>query len=122
MKKILIIEDNKEIKENIGEILELEGFEVLFAGNGIEGVYMAKENLPDIILCDIMMPKLKGYEVYQQLKEYTATSLIPFVFITALAEKSEVRKGLAIGADGYIVKPFDINDLLAEVERCLKIR
>jgi DNA-binding response OmpR family regulator len=120
MKKVLVIEDNTEVQDNITEILELEGFDVLHADNGSDGLDIAIEKLPDIILCDIMMPKVKGYEVLQQLKANAPTASIPFIFLTALSERSEQLRGMGLGADGYLIKPFEMDVLLNEIERCLK--
>ena len=119
MKTILIIEDNLEIRENTSEILELEGYEVITAMNGKLGFELAKERMPDLILCDIMMPEMNGYEVFEHLKMNEKTSAIPFIFITASAEKSEVRLGLNMGAAGYIRKPFEENELLETVKNGL---
>lgn len=119
MKQILVIEDNLEIRENISEILELGGYSVITAVNGREGVELAKQKMPHVILCDIMMPELNGYEVFQELKKDSVTSGISFVFVTASAEKSEVSKGIDMGANGYIRKPFEEQELFDAIERCL---
>ena len=95
-RKILIIEDNLEVRENTAEILELADFEVITAENGKIGVALAKEHLPDIILCDIMMPELDGYGVLHILSKNEATASIPFIFLTAKAEKSDFRKGMSL--------------------------
>jgi CheY-like chemotaxis protein len=118
MKTILFLEDNLEIRENTAEILELEGYRVISALNGKIGFEMAKEQKPDLILCDIMMPEMNGYEVFDNLKKIVETSTIPFIFITASAEKSEVQKGLNMGAIGYIRKPFTDNELLETIADC----
>jgi len=120
MATILLIEDNLEIRENTTELLELAGYDVLIAMNGKIGVEMAISNSPDIILCDIMMPELNGYEVFSELKKNEHANQIPFVFITASVEKSEMRTGLEMGAAGYIRKPFEENDLLSTIVQCLK--
>ncbi len=119
MKRILLIEDNLEIRENTIELLELEGYTVISAKDGKMGLAMAKENLPDLILCDIMMPEATGYEVISELKKHSNTSTIPFIFITASVEKKDVQIGLELGAIGYIRKPFDTQELLSEVKRSL---
>ncbi len=111
MKTILVIEDNTDIRENTQELLELEGYRILTADNGKTGLMSAKENLPDLILCDIMMPELNGYDVFNGLKIHAPTANIPFIFITASAEKSEVETGLGMGAQGYIRKPFEPQEL-----------
>ncbi|MBL6449359.1 response regulator [Fulvivirga sp. 29W222] len=116
MKKILIIEDNKEIRENIAEILELDGYETIQAGNGKEGVQKALEEMPDLIVCDIMMPELDGYGVLHILAKKEETASIPFIFLTAKAERSDVRKGMKLGADDYLTKPFEDTELLDAIE------
>lgn len=116
MKKILIIEDNKEVRENTAEILELAGFHVLTTRNGKEGVKVAITELPDLIICDIMMPELDGYGVLHILSKKENTRNIPFIFMTAKTDKSDIRKGMNMGADDYLTKPFDDNELLDAVE------
>jgi len=116
MKKILLIEDNLEVRENTAEILELADFEVLTARNGKEGVELAAGEFPDLIICDIMMPELDGYGVLHILSKKQSTMNIPFIFLTAKAEKSDVRKGMNLGADDYVTKPFDDTELLDAVE------
>ncbi|MDB5145484.1 MAG: cAMP-binding domain of or a regulatory subunit of cAMP-dependent protein kinase [Mucilaginibacter sp.] len=119
-KKVLIIEDNDDIRDNIIEILELASYEVRGAKNGKEGVEMAMRNIPDIILCDIMMPELDGYGVLYMLNKYPETSAIPFIFLTAKAERVDLRKGMEMGADDYLTKPFDDMELLNAIESRLK--
>jgi CRP-like cAMP-binding protein len=120
MKKILLIEDNLEIRENIAEILELANYSVLQAKNGKVGVEVAKKELPDLIICDVMMPQLDGYGVLHLLGKTLATSGIPFIFLTAKAEKEDFRKGMNLGADDYLTKPFDDIQLLNAIEMRLK--
>ena len=120
MKTVLLIEDNHDISENTLEMLELGGYEVLIAMNGKTGLTLAKEKIPDIILCDIMMPEADGYEVFNGLKQNRLTADIPFIFLTASAEKSEVEAGLGMGADGYIRKPFEPEELFDTISACLK--
>lgn len=116
MKKILVIEDNDEVRENIGEILELSNYEIVTAANGKLGVEAALKEIPDLIICDIMMPVLDGYGVLHLLNQHTETYGIPFIFLTAKSEKSDLRKGMEMGADDYITKPFDGIELLKAVE------
>lgn len=116
MKKILLIEDNQELRENTAEILELADYEVITASHGKEGVELAVSQLPDLIVCDIMMPQLGGYGVLQILTKKEATRNIPFVFLTAKTDKSDFRKGMNLGADDYLTKPFDDTELLDTVE------
>jgi DNA-binding response OmpR family regulator len=119
-KKVLIIEDNLDIRENIVEILELSGYKVYAADNGEMGIAMALQYLPDIILCDIMMPELDGYGVLSQLNYQTQMIAIPFIFLTAKSEPMDLRRGIELGANGYLVKPFDAKDLLNTIESKLK--
>ncbi|MCO5934205.1 response regulator [Mucilaginibacter sp. RB4R14] len=119
-KQVLIIEDNTDIRENIVEILELADFNVLQASNGKAGVDLAIKNKPDIILCDIMMPDLDGYGVLYMLNKKPETATIPFIFLTAKAERVDLRKGMEMGADDYLTKPFDDIELLNAIETRLK--
>ncbi|MEZ4919467.1 MAG: response regulator [Saprospiraceae bacterium] len=120
MKKILIIEDNPDVRENLAEILELEGYEVGTAQDGKDGVEKALGNPPDLILCDVMMPELDGFGVLHILSKNPKTSDIPFLFLTAKAEKDDFRRGMSMGADDYITKPFDDVQLLQTIEVRLK--
>ncbi len=120
MKKILIIEDNPEVRENTAEILELSDYNVCTAENGKEGVRIAQQEMPDLIICDIMMPELDGYGVLRILNQNPKTAAIPFIFLTAKAEKSDFRKGMNLGADDYLTKPFDDSELLEVIEMRLK--
>jgi CRP-like cAMP-binding protein/CheY-like chemotaxis protein len=115
-KKILLIEDNKEMRENTAEILQLSNFSVLTACNGKEGVEKAQQEHPDLIICDIMMPILDGYGVLHLLAKNESTAGIPFIFLTAKAERTDLRKGMEMGADDYVTKPFDDVELLNAVE------
>jgi len=119
---VLVIEDHSEIRENISELLEIYGFEIISASNGLDGVKIASERLPDLILCDIMMPDLDGYEVLTQLKNIPITNRIPVIFLTACTEKSEIARGLSLGADGYICKPFEESELIDTVINQLRIK
>ncbi|MEM9857691.1 MAG: response regulator [Bacteroidota bacterium] len=116
MKKVLIIEDNTDIRENIAEILELDDFETITAENGKIGVEKALSDHPDLIICDIMMPELDGYGVLHILGKKEQTAGIPFIFLTAKAERSDMRKGMVLGADDYLTKPFEDTELLDAVE------
>jgi CRP-like cAMP-binding protein/CheY-like chemotaxis protein len=118
--KILIIEDNTDIRENVVEILELAGYTVFEADNGKTGVELAIKNLPDVILCDIMMPELDGYGVLYILNKNPETATIPFIFLTAKAERIDQRKGMEMGADDYLTKPFDDMELLSAIESRLR--
>ena len=119
-KKILLLEDNLEMRENTAEMLEFAKYHVITSSNGKEGVALAKEQLPDLIICDIMMPEMDGYEVLSVLSNDAKTCAIPFIFLTAKAEKSEFRKGMNLGADDYITKPFEELDLLNAIKSRLE--
>ncbi len=120
MKKILLIEDNPEVRENTSEIMELAGYSVITAPNGKIGVELAQKENPDLIICDIMMPELDGYGVLHILSKKSETAGIPFIFLTAKTEKTDIRKGMNLGADDYLTKPFDDTDLLNAVEARLR--
>jgi CheY-like chemotaxis protein len=122
MKKALVIEDNDDIREGTAEILDLAGYEVFTAKNGKIGVELAIKNLPDIILCDIMMPELDGYGVLYLLQKNPKTAAIPFIFMTAKAERADMRKAMEMGADDYLTKPFDDMELFSAIESRLKKR
>jgi len=120
MAKILIIEDESDIRESIEEILDAEGHTVFTAENGAIGVEKAKDVIPDLIISDIMMPELDGYGVCLALREDPLTEAIPFVFLSAKSEKQDIRKGMNLGADDFINKPFTISELLSTVQSRLK--
>lgn len=120
MKKILLIEDNQDIRDNTIEILELSNYEVIAAENGKVGVEKAIEHLPDLIICDIMMPELDGYGVFHAVHRNNAIKNTPFIFLTAKTERSDFRKGMELGADDYITKPFTGTELLNAVDGRLK--
>ena len=117
---ILLIEDNPEMRENTAEILELANYTVVTASNGKEGVKLAQQLTPALIICDIMMPDLDGYGVLHLLNKDDATAHIPFIFLTAKSEKMDYRKGMIMGADDYLTKPYDDVELLSAVETRLK--
>lgn len=120
MKTILLIEDNPDMRENTAEILELAQYKVLTAADGKEGVIIAQREKPNLIVCDIMMPELDGYGVLSVLGKHSATASIPFIFLSAKAEKSDQRLGMSMGADDYLTKPFENTELLLAVEVRLK--
>jgi CheY-like chemotaxis protein/CRP-like cAMP-binding protein len=120
MSSILVIDDNADIRENTAEILSMGGYTVSTAENGKKGVDTALKEKPDVIVCDIMMPELDGYGVLHLLRKNEATRNIPFIFLTAKTERSDFRKGMEMGADDYITKPFDDLELLNAVEIRLK--
>ena len=120
MKKILIIEDNQDVRDNLAEILTLSDYEALKAENGKVGVEIATHQKPDLILCDVMMPELDGFGVLHILTKNPETANIPFICLTAKTEKSDIRRGMNLGADDYITKPFDDVELLEAVETRLR--
>ena len=116
MKKILVIEDTLEVRENLCEILELANYEVISAENGKVGIEKAKQEIPDLVICDVMMPVLDGFGVMKILNKTPKINHIPLIFLTAKAEKADMRKGMGLGADDYITKPFDDTELLEAIE------
>ena len=120
MKKVLIIEDNKDVRENTADILKLSNYIVNTAENGKIGLEKAKKLLPDVILCDIMMPEIDGYDVLRDLNKDNKTASIPFIFLTAKSDKSDMRKGMNLGADDNLTKPYSENELLEAIECRLK--
>jgi two-component system, sensor histidine kinase and response regulator len=115
MPKILVIEDEDDIRNNICEMLSAEDYSVISAENGQIGVQLAKEEIPDLIVCDIMMPELDGYEVLSQLREYPATQTIPFIYLSAKSAREDMRLGMDLGGDDYLTKPFTRKELLGAV-------
>ena len=116
MGKVLLIEDDSVLRENTAELLELLDYEVVTASNGKKGVKAAKTHLPNVIVCDIMMPELDGYGVLKKLGKDKSTMHIPFIFLSAKTEKEDIRKGMNLGADDYLTKPFEENDLINAIE------
>jgi two-component system sensor histidine kinase/response regulator len=120
MKKILVVEDETILRENISQLLETEGFDVISAEDGYEGYNIALQKLPDLILSDIMMPRLDGLNMLKKLQDNPATSAIPFIFLTAKVDQQEIRSGMALGADDYLLKPYKSNDLLNAIDSRLR--
>jgi CRP-like cAMP-binding protein/AmiR/NasT family two-component response regulator len=120
MKKILLIEDNEDIRNNTAEILELSNYKVITAENGKAGVEMAIKHVPDLIICDIMMPVLDGYGVLHAVHKNEAIKNTPFIFLTAKTDRNDIRKGMELGADDYITKPFTVTELLNAVDSRIK--
>ena len=116
MTKILLIEDDLVLRENTAELLELSNYEVITAKHGKEGVSLIKSHLPDIVICDIMMPIMDGYEVLKELSSNDKTKYIPFIFLSAKQKRSDIRKGMNLGADDYIAKPFSEEELIGAIE------
>lgn len=115
MRKVLYIEDDPILRENTAELLELSGFNVITAPNGKIGIDKAKNELPDIILCDIMMLGIDGYGVLKELSKDKHTKFIPFIFLSAKTERQDIRKGMDLGADDYITKPFTEEELVSAI-------
>lgn len=120
MTKILVIEDERLVRESILNVLENEGFDTIQAENGRVGLTWASEHKPDLIVCDIMLPELDGYEVLSLLRQEPATALIPFIFLTAKADKADMRRGMELGADDYLTKPFTADELLGAIAARLR--
>ncbi|HAJ60285.1 MAG TPA: hybrid sensor histidine kinase/response regulator [Cyanobacteria bacterium UBA8543] len=115
MKRILVIEDQPSVRENILDLLDAENFEVFGAADGKTGVELAKAKVPDLIICDVMMPELDGFEVLDSLRKDLETATIPFIFLTAKVEKTDWRQGMELGADDYLTKPFTAVELLGAI-------
>lgn len=115
MKKILVIEDEEGVRENLIDLLDAENFAVVGAADGCAGVDLAQEHLPDLIICDVMMPKLDGFGVLTALRKEPSTATIPFVFLSARADKNDWRHGMELGADDYVTKPFTAEELLKAI-------
>lgn len=119
MPSILLVEDEAPIRANLRRFLVLEGYRVVEAANGIEGLAAIAAERPDLVLCDVMMPELDGFSLLGRLRSDPATATIPFVFLTASAEKVDLERGRELGADEYVTKPFNLPELLALVRRRL---
>ncbi len=115
-KKILVVEDEQSLRQDIMEMLTYEGFAVVGAENGRAGIAEAQKHLPDLIICDIMMPEINGYDVLAELRKATNTAAIPFIFLTARTDKLDRRQGMEQGADDYLTKPFAVKELLKTIE------
>jgi CRP/FNR family cyclic AMP-dependent transcriptional regulator len=115
MKTLLLIEDHAIIRENTAELLELAGYVVLVAENGKVGIEQALATRPDLVICDIMMPVLDGYGVLQIFNQHPQLAGIPFIFLTAKTERADLRRGMELGADDYLTKPFDSSELLSAI-------
>jgi len=118
--KILVVDDESVIRDSIAEILQLHGYQVLTAGNGIEGLDVIRQDIPEMIISDIMMPEMNGYQFYQRVRSNPEWLWIPFIFLSAKGEGEDIRFGKELGVEDYLKKPFDADDLLAAVIGCLK--
>src|SRR5690242_18732768 len=115
MARLLLIEDETALREAITQLLTFEGYEVRSAKNGLVGTQIAQDYLPDLIICDVMMPYRDGYEVLHQVRSDPLTWAIPFIFLTAKVERTSQRQGMALGAEDYLTKPFTADELLTAV-------
>ncbi len=115
-KTILIVDDELNIRETIEDLMQIQGYKTLVASDGEEGLFMAIRELPDLIISDVMMPKMDGYELLETIRSYKKTRYIPFLMLTAKSESEFMRKGMLSGADDYIIKPFEQSDLIASVQ------
>ena len=120
MTKILVIEDETTVRANITELLEAEDYEVITAENGFFGILWAQEKMPDLVICDMMMPAIDGRDVLRALREDKLTDSLPFIFLTARADREDMRQGMNLGADDYLTKPFSRSDLLEAVHARLQ--
>lgn len=116
MSRILVIDDAPEVREVIVNVLEAGGHEGIAAPDGATALELIREQVPDLIICDIMMPKMDGYELLEKLRAEPETMIVPFIFLTAKSDKTDQRRGMLLGADDYITKPFSVNELLKAVE------
>jgi DNA-binding response OmpR family regulator len=116
---VLVIEDEAPLRANLTRILAAEGFRVIVAADGDEGIRRVLEERPDLVICDILMPGTNGFGVLAALRSRPETATIPFIFLTASADKEDLARGLKSGANEYVTKPFKIADLLAAVKRLL---
>jgi DNA-binding response OmpR family regulator len=120
MTKLLVIEDETVLRESILQLLGFAGYEGIGAENGLIGVELALSDLPDLIICDIRMPEMDGFAVIREIRGNPVTENIPFIFVTAKADLVDVDKGLQLGANAYITKPFNYDELLTAIKECLK--
>ena len=116
MKTILLIEDEETLRESVREMLGFEGYKVIEANNGIDGIHVALNEFPDMILCDIMLPCRNGFEVFKEVKSHPEMTFVPFIFLTAMADEKDIRKGMGLGADDYVTKPFKRDDLINTIK------
>ncbi len=120
MKKILIVDDNKPFRKQLAYYLFNEGFKILNANDGVEGIQMALQHKPDVIISDILMPRLDGYDFLRSLKQIKATQNIPFIFVTVNNQLEDIRKSMLLGADDYLVKPVNVNTLMQSIRMAMK--
>jgi len=119
-KRILVIEDEKDQLENICFVLEQAGYEAIAADDGVKGLEMAKVHKPDLVICDLNLPGLTGYEVIDKIREAPGLSQVPIIILSVFPRPENLDIGLRLKVQEYIVKPFNFNDLLARVKQCLE--
>lgn len=119
MATIVLVEDNRTVCENTAEILEMEGYTVITASDGKKGFQKIMDLLPDLVICDILMPEMDGLELVGKLGLHSELKTIPVIFYSAKAEKKDIKRAMDLGAYDYIVKPSDLNDLLASIRKCM---
>jgi len=122
MSTILIIEDNRNIRENTAELLEMEAYNVITASDGKEGFQKILDLIPDLVICDILMPKMGGLELLAKLEMHNNLKTIPLIFFSVKSEKKDIKIAMGLGAYDYIVKPSDLKELLVSIRKCLKNR
>jgi CheY-like chemotaxis protein len=122
MNTILIIDDNRDNLENLGEYLEIEGYKTLLADNGKAGLEYALKFLPDMIICDVSMPEIDGYHVLSHIRDMSVTSGIPFIFNTAISETIDPARAFELGADDYILKPYQPESILETIKKRIKTK
>lgn len=119
MNRVLVIEDDPEILENIEEILELQSYQILATSSSVTGLQLAREALPSLVICDVVMPELDGYALLSELRQQSETATIPFIFLTGRTDRADIRLGMELGADDYLIKPFTQAELIGAVQSCL---
>jgi len=119
MKKILVIEDDANIRESLVELLEMKSFELISAENGTDGLKLAQDTLPDLIVCDVMMPGMNGYEVVEAIRKDSRMKNLPLIFLSAKAMEADIDYGKKLGANSYLTKPFRAQDLFSVVDELL---
>ncbi|MGE5365219.1 MAG: response regulator [Bacteroidota bacterium] len=122
MKKILVIEDDTSILENLSTLFEMEGYSVLCSENGSGAIEMLKTDLPDLVLCDITLPDMDGYAILKSVRSSEASKYLPFVFLTARSDMQNLREGMNLGADDYLIKPYDSRELLNVIKMRIELR
>ena len=120
MTKILVIEDEEPIREKIMTVLRYEGYDAVGANDGAEGVRLASDEQPELIICDVLMPQMNGYGALSAMRAKPETAAIPVIFLTAAASRADQRKGMELGADDYITKPYTVDELLSAVRTRLE--